>query len=317
MQSRRNFIKKSVASAIVVGAVSSPISLFAKDSAQQQLTILHTNDVHSHIEPFPEDDKKYPGLGGAEYRTTIIESIRKNKKHTLVLDAGDIFQGTPYFNFFHGDLEIDLMNKMKYDAATIGNHDFDGGIDTLAKQISRSNFPFVNCNYDFTNTPVAGKVHKHIILKRGKLKIGITGCGVELDGLVPDKLFTNTKYMDPVACVQEQVDILQHDKKCHFIICLSHLGYKYSDSKISDILLAQQTNHIDLIIGGHTHTFLEAPVAVKNKDGNEVLINQVGWAGVQIGQLDYLFKKSFSKKLSNSQTVIVDKKASKNNFFYQ
>lgn len=311
MQSRRNFIKKSVASAIAVGAVSSPMSMFAKDSAQQQLTILHTNDVHSHIEAFPEDDKKYPGLGGAEYRTTIIDNVRNNKQHTLVLDAGDIFQGTPYFNFFHGDLEIDLMNKMKYDAATIGNHDFDGGIDTLAKQISRSNFPFVNCNYDFTNTPVAGKVHKHIVIRRGKLKIGITGCGVELDGLVPDKLFTNTKYMHPVACVQEQVDILKHDKKCHFIICLSHLGYKYTDTKISDILLAQQTNHIDLIIGGHTHTFLDAPVAEKNKDGNEVLINQVGWAGVQIGQLDYVFKKSFSKKLSNSQTVIVDKKSSK------
>lgn len=313
MQNRRSFIKKSVAGAIAVGTVSSPMSLFASVEAQQQqqLTILHTNDVHSHIEPFADDDKKYPGLGGAAYRATIIEKIRNDSQHTLVLDAGDIFQGTPYFNFFHGDLEIDLMNKMKYDAATIGNHDFDGGIDTLAKQISRSNFPFVNCNYDFTNTPVAGKVHKHIILKKGKLKIGITGCGVELDGLVPDKLFTHTKYLDPIACVQEQVDILKHEKKCHFIICLSHLGYKYQDAKISDILLAQHTNHIDLIVGGHTHTFLDAPVPEKNKDGNEVLINQVGWAGVQIGKLDYVFQKSFSKKLSNSQTVIVDKKTSK------
>jgi len=310
MQSRRSFLKKSIAGAIAARAISSPLDVFSENSHHHQLTILHTDDVHSHIEAFAADDKKYPGLGGAEYRATIIENIRKKKSNTLVLDAGDIFQGTPYFNFFHGDLEIDLMNKMKYDAATIGNHDFDGGIDTLAKQITRANFPFVNSNYDFTNTPVAGKVHKNIVIKKGKLKIGITGCGVELVGLVPDKLFTNTKYLDPIKSVQEQVDILKFEKKCHFIICLSHLGYKYDDNKISDIVLSNKTKHIDLIIGGHTHTFLEAPTKEKNSEGKDVLINQVGWAGVQIGQLDYFFEKSFSKNLRNSQTVIVDKKSS-------
>ncbi|HOY40887.1 MAG TPA: metallophosphoesterase [Chitinophagales bacterium] len=307
MQNRREFLKTSLAGA-VLSAVASPLSLQAAE-VKTPLTILHTNDVHSHIEPFPDDDKKYPGLGGAAHRATIIENIRKKTAHTLVLDAGDIFQGTPYFNFFQGDLEIDLMNKMRYDAATIGNHDFDGGIDTLAKQITRSNFPFVNCNYDFTNTPVAGKVHKHVVIKKGKLKIGITGCGVELNGLVPDKLYVNTKYLDPVKCVQEQVDILKYEKKCHLIICLSHLGYKYDNAKVSDIVLAKQTTNIDLIIGGHTHTFLEKPDVQKNKDGKDVLINQVGWAGVQIGHLEYFFEKSFRKKLSNYQTVIVDKKS--------
>ncbi|MFN8296348.1 MAG: metallophosphoesterase [Chitinophagales bacterium] len=308
MQNRRDFLKSSLVGGAVAGSILSPIQLLANE-VETKLTILHTNDVHSHIEPFADDDKKYPGLGGAEYRATIIENIRKKSDNVLVFDAGDIFQGTPYFNFFHGDLEIDLMNKMGYDAATIGNHDFDGGIKILAKQIARSDFPFVNCNYDFTNTPVAGKVHKHITLKKRKLKIGITGCGVELNGLVPDKLYTNTKYLDPVKCVQEQVDILKHEKKCHFIICLSHLGYKYENAKVSDIVLAQNTSNIDLIIGGHTHTFLDTPTKVKNKDGKEVLINQVGWAGVQIGQLDYFFEKSLRKKLSNSQTVIVDKKS--------
>ena len=307
MQNRREFLKISLAGA-VLSAVASPLSLQAAE-VKTPLTILHTNDVHSHIEPFADDDKKYPGLGGAAHRATIIENIRKKTAHTLVLDAGDIFQGTPYFNFFQGDLEIDLMNKMRYDAATIGNHDFDGGIDTLAKQITRSNFPFVNCNYDFTNTPVAGKVHKHVVIRKGKLKIGITGCGVELNGLVPDKLYVNTKYLDPVKCVQEQVDILKYEKKCHLIICLSHLGYKYDNAKVSDIVLAKQTTNIDLIIGGHTHTFLEKPDVQKNKDGKDVLINQVGWAGVQIGHLEYFFEKSFRKKLSNYQTVIVDKKS--------
>jgi 5'-nucleotidase len=307
MQNRREFLKTSLAGA-VLSAVASPLSLQATE-VKTPLTILHTNDVHSHIEPFADDDKKYPGLGGAAHRATILDNIRKKSDNVLVLDAGDIFQGTPYFNFFQGDLEIDLMNKMRYDAATIGNHDFDGGIDTLAKQITRSNFPFVNCNYDFTNTPVAGKVHKHVVIKKGKLKIGITGCGVELNGLVPDKLYVNTKYLDPVKCVQEQVDILKYEKKCHLIICLSHLGYKYDNAKVSDIVLAKQTTNIDLIIGGHTHTFLEKPDVQKNKDGKDVLINQVGWAGIQIGQLEYFFEKSFRKKLSNYQTVIVDKKS--------
>ena len=311
MQNRREFLKTSLIGGAVLGTIASPIQLFANET-EEMLTVLHTNDVHSHIEPFADDDKKYPGLGGAEYRATIIKNIRNQSNNIVVLDAGDIFQGTPYFNFFHGDLEIDLMNKMGYDAATIGNHDFDGGIENLAKQITRAQFPFVNCNYDFSITPLAGKVHPRIILKRKKLKIGITGCGVELDGLVPDKLYAGTRYMDPIRNVQEQVNILKHDEKCHLIICLSHLGYKYDNAKVSDIVLAQQTNNIDLIIGGHTHTFLDKPVKENNMDGKEVLINQVGWAGVQIGRLDYFFQKKHSKKFSNHQTVIVDKKSIEN-----
>ena len=307
MQNRREFLKTSMLLSAGISTMASPQILLANE-VKNQLTILHTNDVHSHIEPFSEVDKKYPGLGGAEYRATIIENIRKKKEHVLLFDAGDIFQGTPYFNFFHGDLEIDLMNKMGYDAATIGNHDFDGGMESLARQITRAHFPFVNCNYDFSNTPIDGKVHKHIILNKGKLRIGVTGCGVELNGLVPDALYTSTQYLDPIKSVQEQVNMLKQ-KKCHFIICLSHLGYKYNTAKVSDIVLANNTFDIDLIIGGHTHTFLEAPVKEKNSIGKDVLINQVGWAGVQIGQLNYLFEKSFRKKLSNSQTVIVDKKS--------
>lgn len=306
MQNRRAFIKTGLLGSTMLAATS---SVFAKDKEETILTILHTNDVHSHIEPFADDDKKYPGLGGAATRATIIKNMHTTHENILLLDAGDIFQGTPYFNFFHGDLEIDLMNQMRYDAATIGNHDFDGGIDLLAKQITRANFPFVNCNYDFTNTPVENKVHKHIIIKKGKIKIGITGCGVELNGLVPDKLYSNTKYLDPIKCVQEQINILKFEKKCHLIICLSHLGYAYDDNKVSDIVLAKNTNNIDLIIGGHTHTFLDKPIQEKNKDGNDVFINQVGWAGLQIGKLDYAFEKSFVKKLSKHHTVIVDKKS--------
>jgi 5'-nucleotidase len=202
------------------------------------------------------------------------------------------------------------MNKMGYDCATIGNHDFDGGLDNLALQISHAKFPFVNCNYDFSNTPLAGKINKHVVLQKGKLKIGITGVGVELDGLVPAQLFGNTVYNNPIEAVQKEAAILKYDHKCNLIICLSHLGYKYEDSKVSDLVLGASTSNIDLIIGGHTHTFLPEPVVIKNKKNEDVIINQVGWAGVQLGQLNYLFEKKLRKKIANTHTVVEIKKSS-------
>lgn len=307
MWNRRNFIKAGALTAM--SAYMQP-KLFASSQAVDELVILHTNDVHSHIEPFSDDDKKYPGMGGIAPRKSIIDAIRDKHKHTLLLDAGDIFQGTPYFNFFHGSIEIEAMNKMGYDCATIGNHDFDGGLDNLALQISHAKFPFVNCNYDFSNTPLAGKINKHVVLQKGKLKIGITGVGVELDGLVPAQLFGNTVYNNPIEAVQKEAAILKYDHKCNLIICLSHLGYKYEDSKVSDLVLGASTSNIDLIIGGHTHTFLPEPVVIKNKKNEDVIINQVGWAGVQLGQLNYLFEKKLRKKIANTHTVVEIKKSS-------
>lgn len=307
MWNRRNFIKAGALTAM--SAYMQP-NIFASSQAVDELVILHTNDVHSHIEPFSDDDKKYPGMGGIAPRKSIIDAIRDKHKHTLLLDAGDIFQGTPYFNFFHGSIEIEAMNKMGYDCATIGNHDFDGGLDNLALQISHAKFPFVNCNYDFSNTPLAGKINKHVVLQKGKLKIGITGVGVELDGLVPAQLFGNTVYNNPIEAVQKEAAILKYDHKCNLIICLSHLGYKYEDSKVSDLVLGASTSNIDLIIGGHTHTFLPEPVVIKNKKNEDVIINQVGWAGVQLGQLNYLFEKKLRKKIANTHTVVEIKKSS-------
>ncbi len=307
MWNRRNFIKAGTLTAM--STYMQP-NIFASPQAFDELVILHTNDVHSHIEPFSDDDKKYPGMGGIAPRKSIIDAIRDKHKHTLLLDAGDIFQGTPYFNFFHGSIEIEAMNKMGYDCATIGNHDFDGGLDNLALQISHAKFPFVNCNYDFSNTPLAGKINKHVVLQKGKLKIGITGVGVELDGLVPAQLFGNTVYNNPIEAVQKEAAILKYDHKCNLIICLSHLGYKYEDSKVSDLVLGASTSNIDLIIGGHTHTFLPEPVVVKNKKNEDVIINQVGWAGVQLGQLNYLFEKKLRKKIANTHTVVEIKKSS-------
>jgi 5'-nucleotidase len=200
------------------------------------------------------------------------------------------------------------MAAMGYDAATMGNHDFDAGLENFATQLKYVNFPVLMCNYDFTDTPMELKHQPYKIFKKGKLKIGITAVGIELTGLVPDSLFGNTKYLNPIQKVNEVAAKLKKEESCDMVICLSHLGYKYSNNKVSDIILAKETENIDLIIGGHTHTFMDAPEIIKNKLGNDVLINQVGWAGIMLGRLDFDFAGFAPKKLSKSHTVVVGKK---------
>lgn len=258
-------------------------SLLKKD---QRLIILHTNDMHSHIEPFGLNDPKYPGLGGMSKRAALIESIRSEGNEVLLFDCGDIFQGTPYFNYFLGEPEIKLMNAMKYDAATIGNHDFDGGLDNLADKMKMADFDFINCNYDFNGSVLQQQVLPYKIFKRAGLKVGVVGVGIKLEGLVDKKLFGNIKYNDPVSLVNATAGMLKEDKKCDLIICLSHLGYEYSHSQISDLALAAQSKHIDIILGGHTHTFLKEGVLVDNKSGKKVMVSQAGWAGIMLGRVD-------------------------------
>jgi 5'-nucleotidase len=255
------------------------------------LTILHTNDVHSRIDPFPMDGSWRAGLGGAARRAAMIREIRQSTEQVLLLDAGDIFQGTPYFNFFKGEIEMKVMSEMKYDAATIGNHDFDAGIEGLKKQLAHAQFPMINCNYDFSDTVMHDQAIPRTIFERGDLRIGVLGVGIELEGLVPAELYRATRYMDPIRCANEEAAILK-EEGCDLIICLSHLGYKYKSLKVSDVVLAQESRNIDVIIGGHTHTFMKAPEAVENKDGEAVLINQVGWAGLMLGRIDIRFERN-------------------------
>ncbi|MDX1477639.1 MAG: metallophosphatase, partial [Saprospiraceae bacterium] len=267
--------------------------LAALDKASlTRLTILHTNDVHSRIEPFPMDGSRRQGLGGAARRAALIERIRRDEEHVLLFDAGDIFQGTPYFNYFGGELEFKLMSAMQYDAATIGNHDFDAGVDGLARQMPHASFDMVISNYDMSDTPMSGKTHPYRIYRRGGVRIGVLGVGIELRGLVPEALYGATRYLDPVQAAQTTAGILRHDEKCDYVICLSHLGYRYRGDKISDVALAGQTRDIDLIIGGHTHTFLDAPEVVANRDGKPIYINQAGWGGMRLGRLDITFERN-------------------------
>lgn len=284
---RRVFIKNTGLGTLGVMTVPSLMSMKSEDVVK--VTILHTNDTHSHIDPFPSNHSKYPNRGGVQNRLNLINAIRAAEKNVLLLDAGDIFQGTPYFNMFGGELELKLMSKMGYDAATMGNHDFDNGLDGFDKVKQHAKFPFLCANYDFSNTVLHGFTKPYKVFKKQGIKIGVFGVGVELDGLVSKKNYLETQYLDPVKKANEVAKKLRGAEKCDLVICLSHLGYDYETSKIGDLALAKNTAHIDLIIGGHTHTFLEAPSEVNNAEGKRVLVNQVGWAGLNVGRVDFIF----------------------------
>jgi len=305
--SRRSFVKKSLFTGASIMAANLGLKAAKMSSGLGSLTILHTNDVHSRLEPFPMDGSRNAGLGGVAARAEIIKQIRSETEHVLLLDAGDIFQGTPYFNVYKGEPEIKAMSLMGYDACTMGNHDFDAGLENFATQLKHANFPVLNCNYDFSNTPMAGKTMPCKIFQKGNIKVGVFGVGIELKGLVPDSLVGNTIYKDPIDCANTTTAFLKK-QKCDLIICLSHLGDKYDDDKISDEVLAKENYDIDLIIGGHTHRFFTEPKKYTNKNGGDTLVNQVGWGGIQLGRLDYNFDNLKKKNLLKAHTVVIERK---------
>lgn len=281
------------------------MSSFDAAPKTKHLTVLHTNDVHSYIDPFPPDHPKNPNKGGVARRAALIDSIRKENANVLLLDAGDIFQGTPYFNYYGGALEFKLMSLMGYDLATMGNHDFDNGIDGFHAQLHNATFDFVSANYDFTNTILDGIVKPYKIFKKDGVKVGVFGLGVELAGLVDKKNYQETVYNDPIAVAQDIVKTLKSRERCDLVICLSHIGYDYKNdpAKVSDLKLAAATKDIDLIIGGHTHTFLDKPTVVKNAEGKEVLVNQTGCYGINLGRIDFYFDDD--KKSSSGRSIVI------------
>ena len=290
---RRNFIQTSAAGSTAVG-----LGLVGCTQSQtKQITILHTNDVHSHIDSFPADHGAFPGMGGVARRARLIQQILSENSNTLILDAGDIFQGTPYFNFYGGELEFKLMNRMGYHAATLGNHDFDNGLEGLLAQLPNAEFQFVSSNYDFSNTILDGFIKPYTVFERGGIRIGVFGLGIALEGLVLPELYGETVSNHPYEIAQDMAQSLRLKEKCHLIICLSHLGYKYrEEQRYSDVVLAKTTSGIDLIIGGHTHTFMEKADVLENRDGNKVIVNQVGCFGVNLGRVDFYLSPNGSKE---------------------
>lgn len=297
-QNRRNFIGKLLGGFAALFTLSSFSFLTRNNAKTTKITILHTNDMHSHIDPFNNNDKYFPNKGGMIRIASLIRTIRQNEEHVVLLDAGDVFQGTPYFNIFKGEVEYKLMSAMQYDASTLGNHDFDNGLEGFNNMLPHAKFPFICSNYDFSDTILKDKTIKYKILKKGNLKIGVFGLGINPEGLVSKDLYKETKYLNPYTTANHYAELLKEKKKCDLVICLSHLGYNYEDAKKeSDVNLAQQTKNIDLIIGGHTHTFLDQASVHKNLIGNDILVNQAGWGALCLGRVDFYFNKKNSQRI--------------------
>lgn len=253
-----------------------PVSMFG----QKKLVILHTNDTHSQIEPLPATDKRYPNMGGVLNRKAIIDSIRSVEKNVLLLDAGDFLQGTPYFNLFHGRVESGAMDIMKYEVGTLGNHEFDYGLDTLHMVLKHIDYPIVNCNYDFSGTVVEGLTQPFVILKKDGVKIGIIGAGVDPEGLIQSDKYEGMKFKPIIETVNYYAKLLKSQYKCDLIIALTHIGLE------DDKKLAAASSDIDVIIGGHSHTFMDKPAMIKNQKGKDILVYQVGKSASYIGKVE-------------------------------
>ncbi|HKJ34250.1 MAG TPA: metallophosphatase [Balneolales bacterium] len=287
---RKTFIKKSLLAGLGFGLLGQRNPLLAEST--RHITIMYTNDTHSHFDPFPKEAGKYAGLGGISRRASVIKKIRSENPYNLLLDAGDAFQGTPYFQFYKGSLSYKMMNLLGYDATTLGNHEFDYGVKNLSKVAKTAKFAIVCANYNFTNTPLASIVHPYIVRKINGVRIGIFGLGVKFKGLVSMNHHKGIYYQDPVEVSRNTVRLLRALHQCDMVIGLSHLGFEYEDDRICDKKLARIVNGIDLIIGGHTHTFLSKPFVVHKADNPPTIVTQVGFGGMELGRLDFEFDRT-------------------------
>jgi 5'-nucleotidase len=284
MISRKEFLKQSA-----LLAASSALPLWMGGIQKPGLTILYTNDTHARLDPFPDNAVEFAGLGGIAQRASLVKKIRAEVDHVLLLDAGDVFQGTPWFDVYGGKVDLKLMTEMQYDAMAVGNHEFDRGPDGFAEAAQKAGFPILASNYEVRGTPLNPFVSRLLTKEFRGFKVGIFGLGIQLDGVVPRNLYGDVLHRNPEAWAKGMANSLRVVHRCDYVICLSHLGYSYNDDRIDDIKIAQRVPGIDLIIGGHTHTFLDNPVSVTNPEGKITLITQMGHGGVRLGRIDLNF----------------------------
>lgn len=260
-------------------------------SAQNvKIVVLHTNDTHSQVEPSAPDAVRFADMGGYARRLGLINKIREEEKNVLLFDAGDFSQGTPYFNFFKGRVEVKGLNAMNYDAVTLGNHEFDNGVDTLETVLKEATFPIVSSNYNVKKSAIAEFVEPYRIIEKDGVRIGVIGLGIELEGLVMKSNYEGVKYLDPVKTVKKYERFLKKRKKCDLIICVSHLGGDSTSTKVNDFTIAKNSKYVDLIIGGHSHFMLEN-VKTKNAKGKNVQIAQMGKSGFYLGRIDLYIQR--------------------------
>ena len=256
------------------------------------ITILHTNDTHSQIDPILENDKTYAGKGGVARRATLVKRVRKENPNTLMIDAGDVLQGTPYFNFYKGEVEYKAMSLIGYDAGTIGNHEFDNGVESLARALQFANFDIISTNYDVRGSVLESRVKTHVVKEVGGLRVGLFGLGIRPEGLITPDNFKPLQYLDPVRMARYVTKLLREQERCTLVLGMSHLGY-YSDptnGEVGDSQVAAQVDGIDFIASGHTHTFMDQPVLQKNPAGKDTIIFQVGRSGIFVGRVDFTLR---------------------------
>jgi len=256
------------------------------------ITILHTNDTHSQIDPLPSNDRTYPGKGGVARRATLVKRLRKENPNTLLIDAGDAFQGTPYFNFFKGEVEYKAMSAIGYDVGTLGNHEFDNGVAALAAALKFANFELVSANYDVRGTPLEGRIKQYVIKEVGGVRIGLFGLGISPVSLITPDNFKGITYNDPVQVSRDTVKLLREKERCQLVIAMSHLGYyeQPKSGQIGDSQLAERVDGIDFIASGHTHTFMKKPIIIKQPGGQDTIIFQVGKSGIYLGRIDFTLR---------------------------
>jgi 5'-nucleotidase len=293
MINRRKFLSNSI---VFGSAVALRNELGFADSllaaGDTVVTILHTNDTHSQIDPLPDNDKN-AGKGGVARRATLVKRIRKENPNTLLVDAGDVCQGTPYFNFFKGEVEYKAMSAIGYDVGTLGNHEFDNGVDALATALKFANFDIVSTNYDVKGTPLEPIVKPYVVKTVAGIRIGLFGLGISPVALIDPTNFKGVTYKDPVVAAREMVQTLREKEKCALVVCMSHLGYseKPRPNSVGDSQVAAQVDGIDFIASGHSHLFMEEPVMQKQPCGAETMIFQVGKSGINLGRVDFTFRQ--------------------------
>ena len=299
MINRRTFLTASAAfGATVVGF---PRSVFEANAAETVITILHTNDTHSQIDPLPANDRN-AGKGGVARRATLVKRIRKENANTLLVDAGDVLQGTPYFNFYKGEVEYKAMSAIGYDVGTLGNHEFDNGVEALAAALKFANFDIVSANYDVTGTVLADRVKRYVVKTVAGIRIGLFGLGISPVALIIPANFKGVTFIDPVIAARDVVEKLREEERCALVVCMSHLGY-YESGQRGDSFVASQIDGIDFIASGHTHTFMEQPVSQTQPCGAKTLIFQVGKSGIYLGRVDFTFR---SGKLQATEGRLLD-----------
>lgn len=305
MTSRRDFLRASIAAGVSLSLPKSLSSfsrsanypalwapLLQPERGETLITVLHTNDTHSQIDPILENDKTYAGKGGVARRATLVKRVRKENPNTLLIDGGDVLQGTPYFNFYKGEVEYKAMSLIGYDAGTLGNHEFDNGVESLANALKFANFEIVSTNYDVRGSALENRVKSHVVKEVGGVRIGLFGLGISPAGLITPENFKPLLYLDPVRMARGVTGLLREQERCTMVLGMSHLGY-YADPKngeIGDSQVAAQVDGIDFIASGHTHTFMERPVLQKTPSGKDTIIFQVGRSGIYVGRVDFTLR---------------------------